>query len=80
MKVERSREKLDEIQDYGEDIDWKQLKSPASYYPTRLEYLAGKVLSGILTGKSLKEYERLICLSVELAKRLGEELDKAQER
>lgn len=73
----RRKEDLD---DFGEDINWKKIEDPKSYYPTRLEYLAGKVLSGILTGKSLREYEKCIELSVELAKRMEEELDKAQER
>lgn len=76
----RRQEKLDDITDFGEDIDWKQLRSPQSYYPTRLEYLAGKILGGLLTGSPSKEHEKRVLLSVELAQKLEVELDSAQER
>jgi hypothetical protein len=75
----RSQDALD---DFGEDINWKQLKSPDSYYPTRLEYLAGKALQGLVTGRSdktLGKASHLAELAVGLGKALGEACDKAQD-
>ena len=79
-RTERLQERLDDISDFGEEIDWKTLRSPQSYYPSRLEYLAGKILSGLLTGASLKDHEKFVLRSVRLAQELEKELDSAQER
>lgn len=78
--MERSRERLDDIPPFGEQIKWTAVADPKSYYPTRLEYLAGKILNGLLTGASLKDHKKLVISSVGLAQDLEKEIDKAQER
>lgn len=66
------------IPSFGEQIEWTAVQHPKSYYPTRLEYLAGKVLAGLLTGKSLNDWDKAIVASVKLAQDLEKELDKVQ--
>lgn len=66
--------KLDpELEELGEDINWKTLADPKSYYPTRLEYFAGKVIQGLVTGRPDKDFtkgyllaERAVKLALEL--------------
>lgn len=51
-----------------------------SYYPTRLEYFAGKALTGLLVGKSLKDHRQAVKLAVEMAVDLEIEIDSTQAR
>ena len=66
----------DDIQDFGEEINWKQLRSPESYYPTRLEYFAGKALQGLVTGRSERDLKHVGARSVQLGKELEEAIDE----
>ncbi len=62
--------------------DFKPLKSIESYYPTRLEYFAGKALQGLVTGRSDKTLGKTTLLASQatgLAKALEEACDKAQD-
>jgi hypothetical protein len=81
----------DDIKDIGEeiewsqlaeDMDWKTLADPKSYYPTRLEYFAGKALQGLVTGRSERDLKhvgkRSLLLGIELAEAIDEHT--AQER
>ena len=63
----------------GEDIDWKALADPKSYYPTRLEYFAGKALQGMVTGRSIKDYPKIPAQALEIAVQLSELCDTAQD-
>ena len=75
--------KLDpELEELGEDINWKTLADPKSYYPTRLEYFAGKALQGLVTGKSDKDLLKGYFLAekaVKLALELEALIDKTQD-
>lgn len=65
--------------DLDEGIDYTEYPVVLeSYYPTRLEYLAGKIVVGLLTGKSEKSFDTAVIRSVQLAKQLEEQLDSAQ--
>jgi hypothetical protein len=65
--------------DLGEGIDWKVIRSPDSYYPTRLEYFAGKAMQGLVIGRSEKDLKHIAARSVQLAKELEQEIDSAQD-
>ena len=68
--------------DLGEAINWKKIEDPKSYYPTRLEYFAGKALQGLVTGRSDKTLGKTTLLASQatgLAKALEEACDKAQD-
>ena len=60
------------------DGKWKDVTVQESYYPTRLEYLAGKIVVGLLTGVSEKRYSKCVLDSVKLAQDMEVLLDKAQ--
>lgn len=49
-----------------------------SYYPTRLEYFAGKALQGLVTGRSEKDLKNSAKRSLELAEEMETLLDTAQ--
>ncbi len=49
-----------------------------SYYPTRLEYFAGKALQGLVTGRSEKDLKRAANKAVLLAIELEDAIDSAQ--
>ena len=69
---------VEEKEVFGEDINWKKIEDPKSYYPTRLEYFAGKALQGLVTGRSGKDINRTYAIAeqaVKLAKELGEVID-----
>jgi len=72
-KVEAAPEK-----DYGQDIEWEVVPSPESYYPTRLEYFAGKALQGLVTGRSEKEVRTAVSKAIILALEMEDALDSAQ--
>jgi hypothetical protein len=69
---------LDDLEDFGEEINWKQIADPKSYYPTRLEYFAGKALQGLCTGRSERSLSSVIRQTMLLAKELEEAIDSAQ--
>ena len=58
--------------------EWKEVTVQESYYPTRLEYLAGKIVVGLLTGKSEKSFSQAVLNSVKLAQDMEKLLDQAQ--
>lgn len=60
--------------------NFKALTSVESYYPTRYEYFLGKIITGLVTGRSEKDTR----VAVRNAMRLADELevalnDKAQD-
>lgn len=54
---------------------WSPLPVPESYYPTRLEYFAGKALEGMLAGKSLKDYPNCVRYALDLARQMEAAID-----
>jgi len=62
--------------EFGENIDWKALPSPESYYPTRLEYFAGKALEGLLVGKAHKDVDTCVVKAIQLATVMELKLDE----
>ena len=75
IELVKEKQKLRELLEFGRDIDWKILPSPESYYPTRLEYMVGKALQGLLAGKPPKEYDNCVKAAVKLASQMEERLD-----
>ncbi len=65
--------------DLAEDVDWKQFADPKSYYPTRLEYFAGKALQGMVAGRSLRDLPKIPAQAVDLAVQLCDACDQAQD-
>jgi hypothetical protein len=67
--------------DFG--ADFKPLPVVAeSYYPTRLEYFAGKALQGLVGGraeKDLNNTSRIARIAVALSEALEKEIDSAQD-
>lgn len=63
-----------DIEDFGEDINWKKIEDPRSYYPTRLEYFAGKALQGLVAGRSEKDLMKGYWIA-EKAVKLAKELE-----
>ncbi len=75
IALAKEKQKLKDLLEFGRDIDWKIIPSPESYYPTRLEYMAGKALQGLLAGKPPKEYHNCVKAAVDLAVQMEERLD-----
>jgi hypothetical protein len=67
--VEALSRQQDEIEDFG--ADFKPLPMAESYYPTRLEYFAGKALQGVVTGRAEKDLK----YAAKRALALGKEMD-----
>jgi len=68
------------IKDFG--ADFKPLPVPESYYPTRLEYFAGKALQGLVVGRSEKDLNNVSKIarrSLALSEALEKEIDSAQD-
>jgi len=60
--------------------EWKEIPIVVeSYYPTRLEYLAGKALQGLCTRRSEKFLRNVPRLALLLAQEMEVALDKAQD-
>jgi len=59
--------------------EWTPLPVAESYYPTRLEYFAGKALQGLVTGKSEKSLRRAASYALKLAQEMESEIDSAQD-
>jgi len=53
--------------------DFKELTSVESYYPTRFEYMLGKIVQGLVTGRAEKDLKT----AVERAMLLAEEVEVA---
>ena len=70
---------LDDLEDFGEEINWKHIADPKSYYPTRLEYFAGKALQGLCTGRGERELSSVVRQSMLLAKELEEAVDSTKD-
>jgi len=66
----------DDLADLGENINWKKIEDPKSYYPTRLEYFSGKIVMAMLQGRSEKAWRSCVKTSVELASELEKEIDR----
>ena len=66
-------------ENFGEEIEWTAVADPKSYYPTRLEYFAGKALQGLCTGRSDRELSSVVRQALLLATELEEEVDSAQD-
>jgi len=66
----------EEIAQFGENINWKKIEDPKSYYPTRLEYFAGKIVMALVQGRSLKDHRTCIKHAVELASELEDAIDE----
>ena len=72
--------KPDTVEDFG--ADFKPLPTSESYYPTRLEYFAGKALQGLVTGRAQKDLNKasnIAITAVALAQALSDEIDSAQD-
>ena len=72
----------DLLDDFGEDINWKKIEDPKSYYPTRLEYFAGKALQGLVIGRSQKDLQNshgISVMAVSLAKALENVVDSEKD-
>ena len=66
--------------DFG--ADFRPLPMSESYYPTRLEYFAGKALQGLVTGRAQKDLNNasnVARTAVKLAEALEDEVDSAQD-
>lgn len=65
--------------EFGSEVDWKEIPSPQSYYPTRLEYFAGKALQGLCTGRGEKELGSVVRKSLMLANEMESALDTTKD-
>ena len=64
------------ITEFG--ADFKPLPLAESYYPTRLEYFAGKALQGLVVGRAQKDLDNVsktAKTAVTLAQALSDEID-----
>jgi len=67
-------------EDFG--ADFKPLPVAESYYPTRLEYFAGKALQGLVVGRSEKDLinvSRQATYAVALARALENAIDPTED-
>jgi hypothetical protein len=66
-------------ENFGEEIEWTAVADPKSYYPTRLEYFAGKALQGLCTGRGERELSSVVRQALILAKELEEAVDSTKD-
>ena len=66
-----------EMDSFG--VDYDPLPEAESYYPTRLEYLFGKAMQGLVTGRSERDLKSVVRNSMNLAFEAEIALDKAQD-
>lgn len=59
--------------DFG--ADFKPLAEAESYYPTRFEYMVGKILTGLLVGKPEKDHRKCVVTAMAIAEELESRLD-----
>jgi len=64
------------VDDFGGEF--KELTSVESYYPTRLEYFAGKALQGLVTGRAEKDLKHAAVRALKLAQEMEDAIDSAQ--
>jgi len=72
--------KPDTVEDFG--ADFKPLPTSESYYPTRLEYFAGKALQGLVTGRAQKDLNKasnMAKTAVTLAQALSDAIDSTED-
>ena len=65
-------------EDFGADFKEIPVVSE-SYYPTRLEYFAGKALQGLVTGRAEKDLKHAAVRALALAMDLEHAVDSAQD-
>ena len=58
---------------------WKEVEVAQGYYPTRLEYFAGKALQGLVGSRAPKDYSKIAALAVALAEDLEDAVDSAKD-
>lgn len=71
--------KATNIKEFG--TDFEPLPVVEGYYPTRLEYFAGKALQGLVVGRSEKDVNnarKIARVAVTLAEALESEVDSTQ--
>ena len=61
------------VKDFG--ADFQPLAEPESYYPTRLEYFAGKALQGVVTGRAEKDLKYAAKKALALGREMEEEFN-----
>ena len=59
--------------------DYSPLPEAESYYPTRLEYFAGKALQGLVTGRSEKSLRYAASGALKLAQEMEDAIDSAKD-
>jgi len=57
--------------------EWEPLPVLESYYPTRLEYFAGKALQGFVTGRAEKDLRTAVQRALRLAMEMERAIDEA---
>ena len=74
-EVKSVTEQLEEsMKDFGADFRTLPVVVE-SYYPTRLEYFAGKALQGLVTGQAEKQLRTSVKRAVQLAQEMEELFD-----
>jgi hypothetical protein len=72
--------KPEDVEDFG--ADFKPLPTSESYYPTRLEYFAGKALQGLVVGRSEKDLtnvSKVAKRALALSEALEDAIDSAED-
>lgn len=59
--------------------DWYPLPVAESYYPTRLEYFAGKALQGLVIGRAPKDLLTVVKRAIDLAVELESAIDSEKD-
>jgi len=67
-----------EIKGFGADFEAIPVVAE-SYYPTRLEYFAGKALQGMVTGRAEKDLKHAAAKALKLAQDMEDAIDSAQD-
>ena len=70
--------RVNRVEDFGADFQEIPVVSD-SYYPTRLEYFAGKALQGLVTGRAEKDLKHAAAKALQLAKDMEHAVDSAQD-
>jgi len=78
QRTEEFAEKLDQGMPDGFGADFDPLPEAESYYPTRFEYFAGKIITGLCTGRAEKDLKTVVFKTLKLARELEDNVDSAQ--